>query len=127
MRKQVFLTISFALLFYLIMSLGHTASLEEQISFGAKMAKKGNWKEAIFRWEKALKSDPENYRLHNNIAVAYEALGKYEKADESYQLALKFGKNNKRIQENYNLFRKIYVSNKDKEKTTEEESQGSTR
>ena len=91
------------------------------------MAKKGNWKEAIFRWEKALRHDPENYRLHNNIAVAYEALGKYEKADKAYQLALKYGKNNKRIQENYNLFRKLYATHKSKEKTTDQENQGLTR
>ncbi len=117
----------FTLLFSLMMSEGYPASVKDQISFGALMAKKGNWKEAIFRWEKALKHDPENYRLHNNIAVAYEALGKYEKADKAYQLALKYGKNNKRIQENYNLFRKLYDPQKSKEKTTDQESQGPTR
>lgn len=127
MKNSVFLMFCFTLLFFLIMSEGYPASVKDQISFGALMAKKGNWKEAIFRWEKALKHDPENYRLHNNIAVAYEALGKYEKADKAYQLALKYGKNNKRIQENYNLFRKLYVPQKSKEKTTDQESQDPTR
>jgi Tfp pilus assembly protein PilF len=127
MKKFAFLTISFTLLFFLMMNEGYTASVKEQISFGALMAKKGNWKEAIFRWEKALKKDTENYRLHNNIAVAYEALGKYEKADKFYQLALKYGKNNKRILENYNLFRKLYAPQKSEEKTTDQGSQGPTR
>lgn len=127
MKKYALIIFSFALLFFLMMDEGNTANVKEQISFGALMAKKGNWKEAIFRWEKALKKDPENYRLHNNIAVAYEALGNYMKADEAYQKALKHGKSHRRIQENYNSFKRIYEAYHNEKKKTDKESQNSTR
>ncbi len=101
--------------------------MKEQINFGALMAKKGNWREAIFRWEKALEQEPENFRLHNNIAVAYEALGKYEKASKAYQSALKYGKNNKHVQENYNLFKKFYSNYRSNEKKSNEKDKGDNR
>jgi len=84
------------------------ADVSAQIRFGAEMAQKGNWREAIFRWKKALQSNPENARLHNNLAVAYETLGEYGLAEEAYKLALKHGPGVKEIRQNYALFRNFY-------------------
>ena len=92
------------------------ANIKDQISFGAQMAKKGNWFEAVYRWQKALESEPENYKLHNNLAVAYEALGKYEEAEKAYQSAMKYSKNNREIKENYKQFMKFYSQYKSSEK-----------
>ncbi|MES1211466.1 MAG: tetratricopeptide repeat protein, partial [Acidobacteriota bacterium] len=51
-----------------------------QISFGVDMARRGLWSEALFRFHQAETLDPRNPRVLNNLAVAYEATGEYDKA-----------------------------------------------
>jgi type IV pilus assembly protein PilF len=80
----------------------------DQIRFGAEMARAGNWREAIFRWKKALEADPDNPRLHNNLAVGYETLGEWEKADAEYRKALATGSSSKEIRENFAYFQNFY-------------------
>src|SRR5262249_54969275 len=70
---------------------------KEQMEFGVQAAKRGLWREALFRWEKALKLDPKNPRLLNNLAVAYETAGDLEKADAMYQQALRLEPGNRDI------------------------------
>ncbi len=82
--------------------------LQRQIRFGTEMAKQGNWREALFRWQKALVHDPTNVRLHNNIAVAFENLGEYEKAEAEYRTALAAPSVPDEVRENYEFFRKFY-------------------
>lgn len=72
------------------------------------MARAGNWREAIYRWKKALESDPDNPRLHNNLAVGYETIGEWELAGEEYSKALALGSSSKEIRENYALFQHFY-------------------
>ena len=84
------------------------ADLPRQIRFGAEMARQGNWREAIFRWERALALDPKNPRLHNNLAVAWEFLGQYGKADAAYRAALEIPSVPREVRENYELFQKFY-------------------
>ena len=79
----------------------------EQMDFGVRAAKKGLWREALFRWEKARKLLPENPRLLNNLAVAYETSGNYEKAEELYSAALR-QTDNRDIRQNYELFTAYY-------------------
>ena len=81
---------------------------KEQMEFGVKAAKKGLWREALFRWEKALKLDPKNARLMNNLAVAYETAGDFEKADALYQEALRMDPGNREIKQNHDLFTAYY-------------------
>ncbi len=56
--------------------------------FAAKMAAKGQWREARFRWEQAADLDPGDPYLWNNLAVAAEALGEYTTARQHYERAL---------------------------------------
>jgi len=56
----------------------------DPLSFAAEMAMKGNWREAMFRWRKAEKSDPDNPMILNNLAVAMEIRGQTEEAGEYY-------------------------------------------
>lgn len=57
------------------------------LEFAVEMAESGNWREARYRWEKAVAEDPSNPRVWNNLAVAAEALGEGDRANECYQRA----------------------------------------
>ena len=80
----------------------------EQMEFGVQAAKKGLWREALFRWEKALKLSPGNPRILNNLAVARETGGDFQKAEELYREALGLAPNDKDIRQNYELFTAYY-------------------
>ena len=81
---------------------------DKQIRFGTEMAEQGNWREAMFRWRRALAIEPGNPRLHNNLAVAYESLGQYDRADSEYRAALAAPGAAGEIRQNYALFLKFY-------------------
>lgn len=85
------------------------SDVSRQIRFGAEMARQGNWREAIFRWQRALKLDPDNPRIHNDLAVAHESLGEYDKADTEYRAALAAPDAPREIKENHELFLKFYT------------------
>lgn len=92
---------------------GSKSEITRQIRFGTEMAKEGNWREAIFRWQRALALDPANARVHNNLAVAYESLGEYAKADAEYLAALAGPDVPSEIQHNYDLFKNFYARYKE--------------
>jgi len=56
--------------------------------FGVEMARKGNWREAKYRWEKALELAPADRKILNNLGVACEALGEPDAALQRYKAAL---------------------------------------
>ena len=56
----------------------------ETMRFAADMAKRGNWREAKYRWDKAELLEPGNPRVLNNQAVALEAMGDSEGARKLY-------------------------------------------
>ena len=80
--------------------------------FANKLAAEGLWKEAYYRWQKALPPNGSSAALHNNLAVALESLNRLPEAEQEYQLALKLAPDNSIIKGNYDRFRK----NMDKEK-----------
>lgn len=84
------------------------ADIARQIRFGADMARQGNWHEAIFRWQRALAADPNSPRIHNNLAVAYESLGAYDKADAEYRAAAALPDAPEEVGRNHELFEKFY-------------------
>ena len=75
------------------------ASVDELLRFGVTMARDGNWREARFRWEQALRRDPADVRVMNNLAVASEALGDPERARTLFGGALAAGEDS-RIRDN---------------------------
>ena len=85
-----------------------------QMQFGIKAAQKELWNEAIFRWEKVLESKPESGAAYNNLAVAYEKKGEWDKAEKAYETALKFAPKNKYIQANYEKFKTRFESQEKK-------------
>jgi Tfp pilus assembly protein PilF len=82
--------------------------VNQQLEFGVEMARRGLWSEALFRFDQALRLDPSNPRILNNMAVAYEAIGQFEKALTTYQEALKVAPGNADLKKNYAQFLEFY-------------------
>ena len=75
-----------------------------QDNFGVEMAKMNLWREALFRFERAVEINPGDAMAHNNLAVAYEANGDFEKARKEYLEALRLDRTNQYIQKNYSRY-----------------------
>lgn len=88
----------------------------QENSFGVEVASKGLWKEAAYRWEKAVELDPQNPKAHNNLGVVYERSGKFEEALGAYETALELSPSSEQIRQNYELFREAYERKKRKDR-----------
>ncbi len=82
--------------------------LGNELAFGRKAAEFGLWNEAIFRWKKVVDNDPDNSDALNNLAVAYESVGNYERAGDLYQAALDLDEDSQAIRKNLKRFRSFY-------------------
>ena len=80
---------------------------KSQVEFGIKVAQNGLWKEAAYRWEKAVELDPTYAAAWNNLAIAYEHEGKFEEARKAYEKAVELDPKNLLIRQNYDLFKEI--------------------
>jgi Flp pilus assembly protein TadD len=78
-----------------------------QVSFGINVAQRGLWREAIYRWEKAVELDPTYAAAFNDLAIAYEHEGQLDKARKAYEKALELEPNNTEIRQNFELFKEI--------------------
>jgi Flp pilus assembly protein TadD len=78
-----------------------------QVEFGINVAQRGLWREAIYRWEKAVELDPSYAAAFNDLAIAYEHEGQFDKARKAYEKALEIDPNNSQIRQNYELFKEI--------------------
>jgi Flp pilus assembly protein TadD len=80
---------------------------KEQVAFGINVAQRGLWREAIYRWEKAVELDPGYAAAYNDLAIAYEHEGQLDKARKAYEKAVELEPNNAQIRQNYELFKEI--------------------
>jgi Flp pilus assembly protein TadD len=78
-----------------------------QVAFGIDVAQRGLWREAIYRWEKATEIDPTYAAAYNNLAVAYEHEGQFEKARLAYGKALELDPGNIQVRQNFELFKEL--------------------
>lgn len=78
------------------------------VEFGIKVAQAGLWREAVQQWERATELDPSYASAFNNLAIAYEQQGEFEKASAAYARALKLDPGNSFIRHNYELFREVH-------------------
>ena len=83
------------------------SSAREQVEFGINVAQRGLWREAIYRWEKAVELDPTYAAAFNDLGIAYEHEGQLDKARKAYEKALALEPNNTNIRQNYDLFKEI--------------------
>jgi Flp pilus assembly protein TadD len=78
-----------------------------QVEFGIAVAQRGLWREAIYRWEKAVELDPTYAAAFNDLAIAYEHEGQLDKARQAYEKAIELDPDNAHIRQNYELFKEI--------------------
>jgi Flp pilus assembly protein TadD len=81
---------------------------QAQVEFGIAVAQRGLWREATFRWQKAVEIDPTYAAAWNNLGIGYEQLGRFDEARKAYEKALEADPANTYIRSNYDLFREIY-------------------
>ncbi len=83
------------------------ADAKSQVEFGINVAQRGLWREAVYRWEKAVELDPQYAAAFNDLAIGYEHEGQLEKARKAYEKALELEPDNTQIRQNYELFKEI--------------------
>ena len=79
----------------------------QTLAFAADMARAGSWREANHRWKSVLAGNDDeeaSAHIHNNLAVAAEALGDWDEAGFHYDRALEFEPDNLHIQENHRKY-----------------------
>ncbi len=81
-----------------------TNKAETQSQFGVRMAKMNLWREAMFRFRRAVQIDPDDAQAHNNLAVALEANGNFDEAAKEYREALRLNRTDPHIKKNYSRF-----------------------
>jgi Tfp pilus assembly protein PilF len=95
---------------------------DSQEKFGVRMARMNLWREALFRFRRAVEMDPSNAMAHNNLAVALEANGDFENAAKQYREAMRLDKSNPFIQKNYSRFVEFTSRNRKREQQKKRES-----
>ena len=83
------------------------SNAREQVEFGINVAQRGLWREAIYRWERAVEIDPMYAQAYNDLGIGYEHEGQLDKARKAYEKALAIEPNNAQIRQNYDLFKEI--------------------
>lgn len=108
MRKRILLLATvLTVLAGAVVSADARRDAKTQVEFGIAVAQRGLWKEATYRWERAIQIDPGYAAAHNNLAVAYEHEGQLDKARKAYENAIELEPNNLLIRQNYDLFKEI--------------------
>jgi len=96
---------------------------EKYNDFAIKSADMGLWDEAIMRWKQMAEANPNNAKIHNNLAVAYEAKGDMESAMLEYNKAIKLDPKNRVYFNNYTRFKQNYDKTQRKDKKEQSSEQ----
>ncbi len=81
---------------------------KSQLAFGVDMAKRGLWSEALFRFEQARQLEPQRVAILNNLAICYEAGGRFEEALATYREAARLAPDNRVVKQNLSRFTEFY-------------------
>ena len=107
MRVRVAALVAAALLSALPALADARTDAQQQVAFGIRVAQRGLWREAIYRFEKAVELDPTYASAYNDLAIGYEHDGQFDKARAAYEKALDLDPENIHIRQNYELFKEI--------------------
>lgn len=80
---------------------------QSEMNFANQLAERDLWEEAFLRWQKILDNGKPSPALYNNIAIAYEKMGKLTEAEESYKKALQLSPSNSYIKRNLEQLQKL--------------------
>ena len=111
-------------------SLQDRPTIEQYNQFAIKSAELQLWNEAIFRLQYILRIEPQNAKAHNNLGVAYEAVGKIDEAMAAYERATELEPDNRYYRFNYRKCRLHVQRNRvkpppaEKGETSEQPRQG---
>ena len=94
----------------------HAGPEATQENFGVNMARMNLWREALFRFKRAVQMSPGDAKAHNNLAVADEANGDFENAAKEYREAMRLDKSNQYIQKNYSRYVEFTSRNKKRQR-----------
>lgn len=86
------------------------ARAADETKLGVRMAQRGYWQEAFFRFSRALELDPDNSEILNNLAVSQEALGRFDDALVTYKKALQGASKRSPVRGNYAHFAEFFTS-----------------
>lgn len=78
-----------------------TSQTEAYNRFAIRAARAQLWNEAIFRWKQVITIDPDDSKAHNNLGVAYEAIGNMDAALTAYERATELEPDNRYYRLNY--------------------------
>jgi Tfp pilus assembly protein PilF len=106
--KKLAVVLTLAVAFAAPLSADRRSEAKAQVDFGIELAQKQLWKEAEFRWEKAVELDPKYAAAWNNLGIAYEQQGKFDDAKKAYDKANTLEPKNTLIRQNYDMFMEIY-------------------
>lgn len=84
----------------------------DQLNFGTQMAQRGLWSEALFRFRQASRLEPQSGKALGNVAVALEALGRFDEAVTTYEEALRLEPSNADLKRNQSRFLEFFQSYK---------------
>ncbi|MBE3071811.1 MAG: tetratricopeptide repeat protein [Acidobacteria bacterium] len=107
MIRRAFVCVSLLIVLAVPLAASNRSEARAQVAFGISVAQKGLWKEAIYRWERAVALDPTYAAAFNDLAIAYEHEGLFEKAKTAYETALKLDPKSAFIKQNFEFFREI--------------------
>src|SRR3990172_3982050 len=107
MRLNVVLALLFAVTAASPLQADVRSDAKKQVEFGIAVAQRGLWREAIYRWLRAVEIDPGYAAAHNNLGIAYEHEGELGKARAAYEKAIELEPSNSFIKQNYELFKEI--------------------
>jgi len=91
-------------------SSGPPAQAHAEMREGVRAAQRAYWQEALFRFQNARTLEPQDPEVLNNLAVALEALGRYDEALATYKQALQGGSKSSALRRNYARFAEFYSS-----------------
>lgn len=85
-------------------------SAGDTLDKGYQAARRGYWQEAMAQYALASKMAPGNAEVWSNLAVALEAVGRWDEAGDAYRRALEIDRGNSKIQRNVVLYNEFYAS-----------------
>jgi len=89
---------------------GAGLSAKDELKLGYKAARRGYWQEALYRFELAQGKRPQDPEILNNLAVALEAVGRYDDARGVYEQALSIAPGDRHLRRNRLQFEEFYTT-----------------